>query len=123
MEYNFELPFPPSNNTYYRKYNNRMVISKRGRAYKQEVIKTMNRYGLAGLGIDYKVNVRVQLFQPDNRTRDSDNFLKGMFDALTECKFWLDDSLVIENTPRLEDKSENPRAVLLVYPDMDKSFY
>jgi len=119
----FELPFPPSNNQYYRNLpNGRVVISKRGRLYKKSVINIVNLLGLNRNPIDYPVTVRVELHQPDNRKRDSDNFNKGMYDALTNAKFWIDDSLVIETQVRLLPKNEDPRAVVQVYADMESGF-
>ena len=117
-----ELPFPPSNNQYYRKMNNRMVISKKGRDYKQRIINIIDMYGLNASPIDYPINVRIELHEPDKRTRDSDNFLKGMFDGLTNAKFWTDDSLVAEHSVRLMGKSMYPRAVLFIEPDVQNSF-
>jgi crossover junction endodeoxyribonuclease RusA len=115
----FELPFPPSNNTYYRKVNNRVIISKKGREYRKRVKQCISLYGLNKTTIDYKVLVRVELHQPDLRTRDSDNFSKALYDALTKAGFWLDDSLAVESQFRLEPKSIDPRAVLFVYPDIE----
>ena len=37
---------PPSNNTYYRKFRNRMVLSEKGRAYKAAVAKACAQQGL-----------------------------------------------------------------------------
>lgn len=115
----FELPFPPSNNTYYRSVNNRVIISKKGREYRKRVKQCISLYGLNKNPIGFKVLVRVELHQPDLRTRDSDNFSKGMYDALTKAGFWVDDSLVIESQFRLMPKSSDPRAVLFVYPDIE----
>jgi crossover junction endodeoxyribonuclease RusA len=115
----FELPFPPSNNTYYRKVNNRVIISKKGREYRKRVKQCISLYGLNMSPIDYKMLVSVELHQPDLRTRDSDNFSKAMYDALTKAGFWLDDSLVIESRFRLMPKNDDPRAALFVYPDIE----
>jgi len=117
-----ELPFPPSNNQYYRTVNNRIVISKKGRAYKKRIIALIEQYGLNQYPIDYPIIVRVEFMPPDNRVRDSDNFLKGLFDGLTNARFWLDDSLVAEHSVRFYPKDKNPRAILYVEPDMENSF-
>jgi crossover junction endodeoxyribonuclease RusA len=116
------LPFPPSNNQYYRKVNNNMVISERGKAYKKAVIEHLERTGMAGMSIDYPMIVRVELHQPDNRKRDSDNYLKGLFDALTNAKFWLDDSLVIENSVRLMPPINTGYTVVRIMPDLQSGF-
>jgi len=95
-----------------------MMISKKGREYRERVKQCIALYGLNKTPIDYKMLVRVELHQPDLRTRDSDNFSKAMYDALTKAGFWRDDSLVIESQFRLMPKSSDPRAVLFVYHDI-----
>lgn len=79
--YTITLPFPPSTNTYYRKWRNRMVISDAGRAFKAKVATLWRaaRYPkTAGL-----VSVGGTLTAPDHRRRDLDNFFgKALFDSL-----------------------------------------
>jgi crossover junction endodeoxyribonuclease RusA len=38
--------------------------------------------------------MEVYLFPPDRRKRDLDNYMKGLLDALTNGKLWVDDSLI-----------------------------
>ena len=110
-----ELPFPPINNTYYRNVKGRALISKKGREYKKLVTDQMAHYGLAGKRIKHELIVLVDLHVPDERRRDVDNYGKGLFDALTECKFWLDDSQVKQKTVTMKEvDKENPRAVITV---------
>lgn len=111
----FELPFPPSNNTYYRNVQGKTLISKKGREYKKLVVDTMMRYGLAGKKLPHDLVVLIDLHLPDERRRDVDNYGKGLFDALTEAKFWLDDSQVKQKTVTMQPVDrENPRAVVTV---------
>ena len=89
------LPFPPSQNHYYRRYRNRVVISERGRAYRKEIAMMMRivrskRFNTA------RVRVSVILNPPDRRKRDLDNYLKIVFDAVTNSGTWDDDSQVDE---------------------------
>ena len=89
------LPFPPSQNHYYRRYRNRVVISEAGRAYRKE-IALMMRIGRSKRFNTARVRVGVTLNAPDRRRRDLDNFMKVIFDAITQSGTWDDDSQVDE---------------------------
>lgn len=41
-----------------------------------------------------RVSVEVEIHYPDNRKRDIDNSLKGLFDACTHAGVWCDDSQI-----------------------------
>ena len=95
---NIELPLPPSTNPYYRKVNGRMLISKRGREYKDAVYACV----LEQLGI-FKpftgpLSIVVDLFPPEKRKRDLDNFAgKALYDALAYSNVFMDDSQIRES--------------------------
>ena len=89
------LPYPPTVNTYWRmvtiKGRGRVLISKRGRAYRQEVglivmANRLERFGYA------KLKVRIDACPPDNRRRDLDNLPKAVLDALQKAGVYSDDS-------------------------------
>ena len=91
-----ELPYPPSVNTYYRSIGRgRVIISKRGREYRESVIAAIARK-TGGLGqmFDQAITVEITLYPPDKRRRDIDNTLKGLLDSLTHARIWADDSLI-----------------------------
>ncbi|ANJ65538.1 putative RusA-like endodeoxyribonuclease [Pseudoalteromonas virus vB_PspP-H6/1] len=92
--YKFTLPYPPSINGYWRTFRNRQIISKRGRDYVKSVGSEMLSLGLHSENIDYPVNFRMVINPPTLRSYDVDNFTKGVFDALSKCGFWVDDSQV-----------------------------
>ena len=80
------LPFPVSTNTFYRNFNGRMVISKRGRDFKSEVEKLIQaergEHGVPLFGKDL-VSLDMVLHPPDKRRRDIDNFSgKSILDSL-----------------------------------------
>lgn len=90
-----ELPFPPSVNTYWRNFNGRMLISKRGREYRKAVadqimIQRGNKH-LKG-----KIRLTIEAWRPDNRKRDLDNLLKAPLDALTHAGVYEDDQLIVD---------------------------
>ena len=87
---NLQLPYPPTANTYYRKWNNRMVISARGREYAREVAAIVGKMK----PLRCRIAVIVVVAVPDRRKRDIDNLTKPLFDSLTKAGVWVDDSQV-----------------------------
>ena len=88
-----ELPFPPSINHYYRIWRGHAVISSEGRAYREKVCAI-----LAGRGvrpISGSLQMRIEVFPPDNRRRDLDNLQKSLWDSLQHGGAYHDDSQVI----------------------------
>ncbi len=95
-DYEFTLPYPPSVNGYWRTFRNRQIISKRGREYKKDVKAVMESLNLDSELIAGPIEFYMIINPPTLRRYDVDNFTKGVFDALSECKFWHDDEQVIE---------------------------
>ena len=86
---NLILPYPPSTNTYWRKWHNHMVIGPAGKAFRQKVINIiapMKLQPITGL-----VRMQIKVYADSNRKRDVDNNLKALLDALTHAKVWIDD--------------------------------
>lgn len=94
--YNFTMPYPPSVNVWKSPFKNRLILTARGREYRNEAIKRLNELGLANEGIDKKVKVNLILNPPSNRRYDIDNFCKSLFDAMSKSGFWLDDEQIYE---------------------------
>lgn len=97
-----ELPFPPSLNHYYRHLGHVTLISRRGRAYREAVVALLAARGIKPLG--GPLDVAVELFPPDRRKRDADNFHKCLSDALQHAGVFQDDSQVV----RLEIWKRDP---------------
>ena len=87
----FDLPWPPSVNRYYRHVGPRVLISREGRRYRTMVVSR-----LAGLFRKFtgKVLLALDCYPPDRRRRDLDNLLKSLQDALVNAGVLEDDSLV-----------------------------
>ena len=89
------LPFPPSVNTYWRTFQGRMLISKKGREYRKavadEIILQKGNKHLKG-----KIKMTIEAWRPDNRRRDLDNLLKAPLDALTHAGVYEDDQLIVD---------------------------
>jgi crossover junction endodeoxyribonuclease RusA len=86
------LPYPPTINTYWRKFRDHMVISKKGRAFRTAVCLALMRAGIRPLEGD--LTVKIRLYPPDRRKRDIDNIQKPLLDALEKGHAYLDDSQV-----------------------------
>lgn len=90
----FTLPFPPSVNTYWRMFQNRMIISAKGREYRKAVELILAQELVI---VRHKpLRVDITAYRPDKRKRDLDNLLKAPFDAMTHAKVWDDDSQIYE---------------------------
>ena len=91
----FELPYPPSHNSYYRRVGHRTLISREGRAYRKNVVALL---APAGNGQqppnDGRIALAMDAFPPDRRRRDLDNIQKPLLDALEHAGIYADDSQI-----------------------------
>lgn len=88
--YSITLPWPPSNNRYYRHNRGRTHVSAEGQAYRDNVARIIKN-AMLDIGLAMPVKIRIECHMPDRRRRDLDNLQKAAFDALTKAGFWLDD--------------------------------
>lgn len=96
MYYELHLPYPPTVNTYYKKTRYGTRISEKGRKYRADILTEVEEQFGSMLTLDTPLLVEVVLFPPDKRTRDLDNCMKALLDALTEAGVWEDDALVAQ---------------------------
>ncbi len=91
-----ELPYPPSINHYWRKWNNRMVISREGREYRTTVCGLLAQPAGAGRvpPRDGRLALCMDAFPPDRRRRDLDNLQKPLLDALEHAAVYENDSQI-----------------------------
>jgi crossover junction endodeoxyribonuclease RusA len=88
----YELPYPPSANTYWRNLSDRTLISRKGRRYRKEVAALlMLERARPMLGA---LILRVKVYPPDRRKRDLDNILKALLDALEHGGAFEDDNQI-----------------------------
>lgn len=96
-----ELPFPPSVNSYYRHFNDKTLISKRGRQFRSDVIKLCMVQGIR-TPVTIPLRVAVKLYPKTKRKFDVDNCLKALLDAMQHAGVYVDDAqirhLQIEDT-------------------------
>ena len=113
----FTLPFPPSVNTYWRMFRNRMIISAKGREYRKAVEQILADELII---VRHKpLRVEIEVFRPDRRKRDLDNLLKAPLDAMTYCKVWDDDSQIHELSIRWGDGIKGMLKIKITELDKD----
>ncbi|EFB1308695.1 RusA family crossover junction endodeoxyribonuclease [Escherichia coli] len=93
--YCITLPWPPSNNRYYRHNRGRTHISAEGQAYRDNVARIIKN-AMLDIGLAIPVKISIECHMPDRRRRDLDNLQKAAFDTLTKAGFWLDDAQVVD---------------------------
>ena len=86
----FDLPWPPSVNNYYRHVGPRVLISRAGRKYRTMVVSRLG--GLKRLS--GAVSLSLECYPPDRRRRDLDNLLKCLQDSITAAGVLEDDSQI-----------------------------
>jgi len=91
------LPWPPTVNDYYgvRIVKKRRIpyIKAKGKLFRgacEQQIAEQVGY----LNIGDNLLVEVELYPPDRRRRDLDNYMKPLLDAITHAKVWEDDSQI-----------------------------
>ena len=92
-EYHLKLPWPPSVNTYWRHARGRHYISKKGKEYRQQIIKIIQQQHL-DINTPARLKIAIIANAPDKRRRDLDNLQKAVFDSLTHAGFMQDDEQI-----------------------------
>lgn len=87
----FDVPWPPSLNRYYRHVGPRVLISREGRRYRRMAV---SRLGGLFKKLSGAVSLSLDCYPPDRRRRDVDNILKCLLDSLVHAGVMEDDSLV-----------------------------
>ena len=108
----FELPYPPSVNHYWRRVGARTLISRGGRAFRQTVCSILAAGKFEPLVGPLEVDVTV--YPPDRRRRDIDNVQKALLDALEHGGAYHDDSQIVRLDIEKRDRVPGGRALVRV---------
>lgn len=92
---NLIIPFPPSVNRIWRQWKGRTLLSREGRAYRDEVARAWLMERVQGFGRS-PLAVDVWAYMPDARRRDLDNLNKAALDALQRAGVFADDSQIVD---------------------------
>lgn len=88
------LPFPPSINSIYIPIGRgRQILSKKAVEYHALFEKLLNAQGHPGTCSGF-LEAKVWICPPDRRSRDCDNILKILFDAMQKCGVYENDSQI-----------------------------
>ena len=88
------LPWPPTVNSYYSTGHGKVkYVSAKGRKFRDQVAQDIAEQA-PGLTYAEQLYAEIVLYPPDRRTRDLDNYLKALLDALTLAGLWADDSQI-----------------------------
>ena len=87
----YELPYPPSVNSYWLANGKRRYISPAGKKFTDEVFKIVKLQGSKSFG-DASLGISVMIHPRSKRKFDLDNTLKAILDALMKANVYDDDS-------------------------------
>jgi len=119
-DYEFEMPWPPSINTYRACVRNRLVTSKKGRDYMANFVARCIDIGIYGEMIEGDIAMSITLNPPTLRRYDIDNFNKAVFDSLTKAKFWHDDEQVTSLIIQKGEKTKDGNVMMKICCDNNK---
>jgi crossover junction endodeoxyribonuclease RusA len=108
----FELPYPPSVNHYWRRVGPRTLISRGGRAFRQTVCAILATRKIEPMVGPLEVDVTV--FPPDRRRRDIDNVLKGLLDAMEHGGAFHDDSQIARLSIERGEPVKNGKTIVQI---------
>ena len=98
MSYEFEMPWPPTVNHFHQPIRvgkgARIIKGEKARQYSEDMAAYLKGLGLADEQLSDRLSVRLTLHPPTLAKYDIDNRTKGVFDALSESGFWVDDEQV-----------------------------
>jgi crossover junction endodeoxyribonuclease RusA len=90
----FEVPWPPSTNHYWRSLGRgRTILSEDGRKFR-DAVEQMCGFGQVRPFGSARLSVTMVAHPPDNRRRDLDNLFKALLDGLAHAGVYEDDSQI-----------------------------
>lgn len=108
----FDLPYPPSVNHYWRRVGARTLISRGGRVFRAAVCSLLAARGVHPLSGPLVVDVLIH--PPDRRRRDIDNVQKALLDALQHGGAYGDDSQIVRLTIEKGQPMEGGKTIVQI---------
>jgi crossover junction endodeoxyribonuclease RusA len=103
------LPYPPSNNRYYRNWKGRMVLSGEGLAYRMAVLERRPKTGWPMLG---RLRMQIEVFPNRGVGQDLDNIPKAICDSLQKAGIFYNDSQIDDLRIIRKPKQSRPSVVV-----------
>lgn len=100
------LPYPPSANSYWKIFKNRMYVTREAKEYKKRVAKELLEMGIKPRGGDISISICV--YRPQRRG-DLDNTFAVLLDSLNKT-LWTDDGNIVALAALRFDDKDRPRA-------------
>ena len=108
------LPFPPSVNTYWRRNGGRYFVARAGKLFRCAVSEEIGDNSPTPTLVG-RLRVEIDLFPPDRRRRDIDNFGgKAILDCLYYAGVYEDDEQIDELIIRRQEVSKPGYCTVLV---------
>jgi len=102
--FEYDLPWPPSVNEYWKTFQGRIYVAPKGKKYRKEVLRIVDEVAYTDR---YLVATTVFL-RPDNRERDIDNYHKALLDALAAARVYRNDSQIVQTLNKWQDWESIP---------------
>jgi crossover junction endodeoxyribonuclease RusA len=107
------LPYPPTGNHLYTVANNRKILSAAGRDYQAAVAAAWQR-PRDWVPLTSHLQVIHGYYPADHRTRDIDNPIKAIHDALTKAGVWVDDRQIVDCRQLWGHVVKHPYVLILI---------
>ena len=108
----YDLPYPPTINTYWRNLGEgRTVLSRGAREYRKAVMELIG----AAVPVRDRLRIEIELYPPDKRRRDLDNVTKSLFDCMQHAHVFHDDSQIDEYRIKRMPVVAGGRCVVTMY--------
>lgn len=119
--YEFTMPWPPTVNHFHQPIRvgkgARIIKGVKARKYSADIVDYFINIGVGGEQLSGRLSVRLILHPPTLAKYDVDNRTKGVFDALSESGFWIDDEqvdvLIIKKADKIKGGSVEVKVWML----------
>lgn len=110
------LPWPPSNNTYYRHVGHKTLLSRAGKDYRRAVLSLLACEADSCYPRTERLDVHIAVYPPDRRRRDLDNLPKGILDSLQHAGIYQDDEQIDKLTIERMEIRKGGEVIVTIVP-------